>query len=508
MGVEPERMPPTESGREELYRRLTLGRRALVVVDHVSSVAQVRGLLPAAPDVFLVVVVSGPPLTPEAERVAVPPPRERDAVKMLKNVAGRENVARNKVQVPHVLDHCAGNAFALKAAALRLLTEEPGLPEAQGAPAAETPGHHPVRGTARDASRRVRPATARLRRLTALADWPAVDAWLAGAAAGVEPDEAAGMLAEAAAVQLLEPLPDDRYRFRPEVRRYLADTAGPEHGIAECSTAVARVLDSPLNRALHAAHAALPQSWRTEPAPAEGTPYDDEARGLEPLRVPGGVEHHEPLSPAHSPRTPEPLPVRKRGQHAVETRIVGEYRGVLGLGADAAQPLHLLRVGEHETFHERLPVRQRPLRRQAERRLPARPASWYIRRHVTVSTTCPEYYEVVHRSWPRSRGPPVSPRDRLPPLMASCRPPGVPVPPVGGHRRERHRIVRNTLRAVACRGCWSLLGSPGSSTGSVAWKASRPVAAGTPAGTAEVRRAAQNDRPASNVHNIRARYRT
>lgn len=280
MGVEPERMPPTESGREELYRRLTLGRRALVVVDHVSSVAQVRGLLPATPDVFLVVVVSGPPLTLEAERVAVPPLRERDAVKMLKNVAGRENVARNKARVPHVLDHCAGNAFALKAAALRLLTEEPGLPETQGAPAAETPGHHPVRGTARDASRRVRPATARLCRLTALADWPAVDARLAGAAAGVEPDEAAGMLAEAAAVQLLEPLPDDRYRFRPEVRRYLADTAGPEHGIAECSTAVARVLDSLLNRALHAAHAALPQSWRTEPAPAEGTPYDDEARGL------------------------------------------------------------------------------------------------------------------------------------------------------------------------------------------------------------------------------------
>ena len=60
----------------------------------------------------------------------------------------------------------------------------------------------------------------------------------------------------------------------------MADTAGPEHGIPECSAAVSRTLDGLLNRALHAAHAALPQSWRTEPAPAEGTPYGNEGEGM------------------------------------------------------------------------------------------------------------------------------------------------------------------------------------------------------------------------------------
>lgn len=91
------------------------------------------------------------------------------------------------------------------------------------------------------------------------------------------------MLVEASEAQLLDPVGDERYRFRPEVRRCLADTAGLEHGIPQCSAAVERALDSLLNRALHAAHAALPQSWRTEPAPEEGDAYRDEAEGVAAL---------------------------------------------------------------------------------------------------------------------------------------------------------------------------------------------------------------------------------
>ncbi|MFF8311408.1 hypothetical protein [Streptomyces lydicus] len=93
------------------------------------------------------------------------------------------------------------------------------------------------------------------------------------------------MLAEAADEQVVEPLHEGRYRFRPEIRRLLADAAGPEHGIAECAAAVSRALDCLLNRALHAAHAALPQSWRVETAPATDTPYRDEAAGMAALRA-------------------------------------------------------------------------------------------------------------------------------------------------------------------------------------------------------------------------------
>lgn len=275
MGVAPEQMPPTASGREQLYRQLTAGRRALLIVDHATSAAQVRSLIPGTPDVFLLVVVSGRPFALEAERVHVAPLTDRYATQLVKKVAGQDNVARVKARIPGLLQHCAGNAFALKAEAMRLLAEE-ATPE----PGDDAPAGDPVRGAVQNACDDVGPDTARLLRLTALGGWPAIDAHLAAAAADVAPEEAARMLTEAADVQLLDFVGDDRYRFRPEVRRILADTAGPQHGIPECSAAVERTLDTLLNRALRAAHAALPQSWRTEPLPEGGDAYRDEAQGV------------------------------------------------------------------------------------------------------------------------------------------------------------------------------------------------------------------------------------
>ncbi|MEW2166055.1 AAA family ATPase [Streptomyces sp. NPDC007084] len=276
MGVTAEQMPPSTAGREQLYRQLSAGRHALIVIDHATSLAQVRSLIPSTPGVFLLVVVSGQPFALDAQRVEVQPLSDHYAKQMVRDVAGKERYARAKARIPHLLDQCAGNAFALRAAATRLDADDDDT-AGQTAPAE---GHHPVRSAARHAVDGLPEPTARLCRLSALGGWPSLDAHLAAAAADVELDDAARMLAEAADVQLLEPVGDERYRFRPEVRRYLADTAGPEHGIAECAAAVTRSLNAELLRALHAAHAALPQSWRTEPRPDEGTPHADEAEGL------------------------------------------------------------------------------------------------------------------------------------------------------------------------------------------------------------------------------------
>lgn len=279
MGVSDEDMPPTGEGRRQVYRRLLSGRRALVVVDHASSVAQVRGLIPATAEVFLLVVVSGRPFGLEAERVAVPPLSDRYAVQLVRKVAGREKVALAKNRMPQVLHACGGNAFALKTEALRLLAEtDVAVHEHQGGATSAAPD--PVRGAVRGLCERLRPGTVRLARLTALGGWPLVDARLAAAAADVTPQEAAEMLAEAAEAQLLESTADERYRFRPEVRRFLADVAGAEDGIPACTASVERVLDYLLNRALHAAYAALPFSWRTEPAPEEGEMCEGEAQGI------------------------------------------------------------------------------------------------------------------------------------------------------------------------------------------------------------------------------------
>ncbi|MFJ7629615.1 ATP-binding protein [Streptomyces sp. NPDC097595] len=263
MDVDPDLIPATEADRERLYRKLSAGRKMLVVIDHTTSLAQTRALVPSTPDVLLVVVVSGPPLLLEAERVAVPPLSDRHAKQLVRKVAGPEHADRVKAQLPAVLERCRGNAFALHAEA-RLLagggTEPdpviPGVPD------------QPVRTAAHLASLRLGPDAVRLCRLTALGGWPSVGVALAAAAAEVDGATAARLLDEAVEVGLLDALPDRRYRFRPEIRRQLAETATAEYGLDACAQAVRRMLEALLGLVLPASRAALPESWRTE-VPAE-----------------------------------------------------------------------------------------------------------------------------------------------------------------------------------------------------------------------------------------------
>ncbi|MFF6792065.1 ATP-binding protein [Streptomyces filamentosus] len=261
MDVHPDLIPGTEAGRERVYRQLTAERRALVVIDHATSPAQVRALVPSTPDVLLLVVVSGPPLLLEAERVAVPPLNDRHAKRLVRKVAGPEHAARVKARLPGVLERCRGNAFALHAEARLLTRDEP--EHAPGGRIGAWPDH-PVRTAVHAASLRLGPDALRLCRLVALGGWPSVSAGLAAAAADVHEATAARLLDEAVDVGLLEPLPDLRYRFRPEVRRQLAETAAAEYGLGACADAVTRVLDALLALVLPASRAALPESWRTE----------------------------------------------------------------------------------------------------------------------------------------------------------------------------------------------------------------------------------------------------
>ncbi|MGA5067812.1 ATP-binding protein [Streptomyces exfoliatus] len=277
MDVEPDRIPPTESGRERLYRRLTAGRKALVVIDHTTSLAQVRGVVPSTPGVLLVVVVSGPPLLLEAERVAVPPLTDRYAKQLVRKVAGPEHAARVRSQLPAVLDRCQGNAYALHAEARLLARGEAGPVAGAGAGASDG---DPVRGAAHLASLRLGPEAVRLCRLTALGGWPSISAGIAAAAAGIDEGSSVRLLADAVDVGLLETRPDARYRFRPEIRRRLAEAAVSEYGVQECADAVDRVLGALLKRVLPASRAALPESWRTELPPEFRDGYERVQDGI------------------------------------------------------------------------------------------------------------------------------------------------------------------------------------------------------------------------------------
>ncbi|WP_180217788.1 ATP-binding protein [Streptomyces albus subsp. chlorinus] len=279
MNVDPDGMPATASGCRDLYRRLTNGRRALLVINHATAAAQVRPLVPNTPELFLLVVASGPPFSLEARRIEVPPLKDRDAKELLRKAAGADTVARAKRQLPGILERCAGNGYALRAAAAQLLAAQEPSAEPPEAPQSSDP----VRRTVRAVCAGLPSATVRLCHLVALGGWPVVTSGLAGWAADVSPEEAARMLAEASEAHLIEALGEDRYRFHAEVCRYLAETAGPQLGVATCSAAVSRTLTGLTHRAEHAAHAALPESWRVADAPERGAPYEGEADGLAAL---------------------------------------------------------------------------------------------------------------------------------------------------------------------------------------------------------------------------------
>lgn len=279
MGVDAERMPRSEQGRADRYQELIEDKRVLVLVDHVSSVAQARPLVPVTPGSFLVLVRSGPAFALPCRRINVPPLRDRDAKRFLRKGGARRSVVRHRAQLPALLERCAGNAHALSVEKARLLADEPPSP----ASGEEPPLANPVHAAAQRVCAQLPAETVRLCRLTALADFSSFEARTAALAADVPVADASRMLAEAAEAQLVLSLPERRYGFRPEVRTYLERVAAAEDGAPTCSAAVFRMLEGLLAQARYAARAALGASWRVEDAPEGPNPYADEAAGMTAL---------------------------------------------------------------------------------------------------------------------------------------------------------------------------------------------------------------------------------
>ncbi|MFJ9381277.1 tetratricopeptide repeat protein [Streptomyces sp. NPDC101455] len=270
LGLPDEDIPPSVADRTTLFRRSLTDRRALVVLDHARSAAQVQPLLAPAPDVVTLVVARTPLIGLDALRIPVGPLGRRDAKRLLTELAGKPAVSAARATLPAVLDRCAGSPYALRAAAPRLT--EPPLPP-------ETPAgseHDPVTSAVEDSYRLLAPDAARLYRLTGLYDWPALDAAAAARAADIDEAEAARLLEELASALLIEPTDDGRYHYRPAVRAHAARTAAAVDGIAACSAAVSRTVEGYLRLALAAAQAALPESWRV---PSTPTPLSYENRG-------------------------------------------------------------------------------------------------------------------------------------------------------------------------------------------------------------------------------------
>ncbi|MEV4224443.1 BTAD domain-containing putative transcriptional regulator [Nonomuraea sp. NPDC049725] len=114
-------VPPTLGERVRLYRRLTSGRRLLLVLDDAADETQVRPLLPTGAGSVTLVTSRSPLAGLEAARayeLGVLAPDE--ALDMLAGVAGRDRVAAEPQAAREIVRLCGGLPLALRIAGSRL----------------------------------------------------------------------------------------------------------------------------------------------------------------------------------------------------------------------------------------------------------------------------------------------------------------------------------------------------------------------------------------------------
>ncbi|MFJ6616211.1 tetratricopeptide repeat protein [Kitasatospora sp. NPDC091335] len=263
LGVPEARVPPLVQDRVELFRSLLADRRLLVVLDHAQSAAQVRPLITQAPGVVTLVTSRRPLLGLDAVAIAVEPLTDKDAKRLLTDLAGKAALSAARATLPAVLERCAGSPFALRAAAPRLAS----VPRQAvvGGRTRGDEGGDPVRTAVRDMVADLGPDEGRVFRLCGLRPWPAVGPAVAAAVSGLTEERAAEALANLAERGLLEPTPAGRYRYRSTVRQCAEEEAARVDGIAACVGAVARVVDCFLRFAVPADFAALPERWHVGP---------------------------------------------------------------------------------------------------------------------------------------------------------------------------------------------------------------------------------------------------
>jgi DNA-binding SARP family transcriptional activator len=275
LGVPPQEVPEATDERASRYRTEVAEKELLIVLDNVSSVDQVRPLLPGT-QTSLVVVTSRDSLAglvalDGARRVELDLLPENDAVCLLRQLIG----ARVDEQPRHAKDlahQCARLPLALRVAA-ELAAAAPAMSLAELV--AELADRHrrldvldpgeDVRSAVRTvlswSVQRLAPEAALVFRRLGLHPGPQFDARAVAALVDIEMGRASRLLATLARAHLVQPLGHGRYAQHDLLHAYAAElTATEDHGSAR-ERAIDRLLDDYLACA-HAASMALYPAWR------------------------------------------------------------------------------------------------------------------------------------------------------------------------------------------------------------------------------------------------------
>jgi tetratricopeptide (TPR) repeat protein len=123
LGVTPELIPIDIEERAALYRSVVSSKRLLIVIDNVSSVRQVRRLLPGSRRCFVVITTRGSLSSlvarEGATRVTLDVLTPEDAVRLLAEVIGDDRIDREDGAARRIAEQCSYLPLALRVVAER-----------------------------------------------------------------------------------------------------------------------------------------------------------------------------------------------------------------------------------------------------------------------------------------------------------------------------------------------------------------------------------------------------
>jgi tetratricopeptide (TPR) repeat protein len=290
LNVDPERIPVVIDERVALYRSILGDKKVLVVIDNVSSVRQVRNLLPGSHRCFAIVTsrssLAGLVAREGATRVTLDVLTPEDAIRLLAEIIGDERIDADPESAARVAALCSYLPLALRVVAERvagrpylplrevvreLLDEETRLDML----ASREDELTDVRTAFSWSYRALAAESQRVFRLIGLHPGAEFSSTVAATLVNVPTATVRQQLQQLADAHLVQEIPGDRYRLHDLLRAYSIECGQREESQRERTHAIRRMMAWYLLSADAARRIILPHSHSIALMPPDGTPIPD-----------------------------------------------------------------------------------------------------------------------------------------------------------------------------------------------------------------------------------------